>query len=122
MSDQGEATIRPSWRQRRVGTKLIWDQALRLARNPEVQTIQTKIVSSPTRQTVKMLEISLLLVALGIVGGIVLWLKSPAIKGSSAAQSISIQELHMLAHLESLPIQELEDQSLIYPTLAQQTK
>ena len=69
-----------------------------------------------------MLNFAMLLVALGIVGGIVLWSKSPAVKGSPTVQTMSIQEVHALAHMESLPIQEFEDHSLIYPAVAQRTK
>ena len=64
----------------------------------------------------------MLLVALGIVGDIVLWSKSPAVKGSPTVQTMSIQDIHALAHMENVPIQEFEDYSLIYPALAQRTK
>jgi hypothetical protein len=64
-----------------------------------------------------MIKTSILLVALGIAGGIVLWSKSPAVTASPPSQSISIQEMHALAHVGSLPVQQFEDQSLIYPAL-----
>jgi len=67
-------------------------------------------------------KIALTLVALGIVSCIVLWSKSPAIDASSRAQRISIQEIHALVHPEDLPVQQFEDQSLIYPAPAQQPK
>ena len=65
-----------------------------------------------------MLKISMLLVALGIAGGIVLWSRSPSVIGSPTATKMSIQEIHALAHQENLPVQEFEDQSLVYPTVA----
>jgi hypothetical protein len=68
------------------------------------------------------LKIVLPLVALGSACCIVLWSKSPAIDASSRAQRISIQEIHALVHPEDLPVQQFEDQSLIYPAPAQQTK
>jgi hypothetical protein len=118
MTNSGAVTIRPLWRQN-AGNEGISNQSLPLARKPEAPI---KVVRSAARQTVKFLEISLMVITLGIVVGMMLWLKSPALDGSPTAHSMSIQELHMLAHLENLPIQEIDDQSLIYPALAQQTK
>jgi hypothetical protein len=45
-----------------------------------------------------MMKIAMLVVALGIAGAIVLWSMSPTVHVSPSAQSISIQELHALAH------------------------
>jgi len=70
-----------------------------------------------------MMKIAMLVVALGIAGVIVLWSKSPAVHVlSPSAQSISIQELHALAHLEGLPIQHFEDQTFVFVAEAPTTK
>jgi len=60
------------------------------------------------------------LVAIGIVSAVALWPKSSVVNDLPAAQGISIRELHMLANPESLPIQEVDDQSVIYPASTQQ--
>jgi hypothetical protein len=114
MANPGEVTIRPLWRQGEGNVRIL-NQPLRHARKPEAPT---KIVGSAT---VNILVIGLIVIALGVVGT-VLWLKSPSLNGSPTAHSISIQELHIRAHLENLPIQEIDDQTLIYPALAQETK
>jgi hypothetical protein len=62
-----------------------------------------------------MAQLSTLVVALAAVSAIMLWLNSPVANRSPNAERISPQELHALAHLEGLPIQDYEDQSLIYP-------
>jgi hypothetical protein len=59
-------------------------------------------------------KIIALVVALGFVVGAALWAMSPTVKGTATAQSISIHELHAVAHLEALPIQEFDDMSVIY--------
>jgi hypothetical protein len=41
--------------------------------------------------------------------------KSPSLELSTAAMP-SLQELHVMANVNKLPIQEIEDQSLVYPT------
>jgi hypothetical protein len=41
--------------------------------------------------------------------------KSPSLELSTAAMP-SLQELHVMADVNKLPIQEIEDQSLVYPT------
>jgi hypothetical protein len=69
-----------------------------------------------------MMKIAMFVGALGIAGVIVLWSKSPAVQVSPSAQSISIQELHALAHLEGLPVQHFEDQSFVYVAEAPATK
>jgi hypothetical protein len=68
-----------------------------------------------------MLKIGLVLVSLAIVATIMLWPKSPAVTATPTAQSISIQELHMLAPL-NLPMQQIDDFSIIYPAVAEETK
>jgi hypothetical protein len=47
----------------------------------------------------------------------VLWLRSPTLELSTAAMP-SLQELHAMAGVNKLPVQEVEDQSLMYPTVA----
>jgi hypothetical protein len=84
--------------------------------------IQPKLKSSFFKKDIHLLKIGTLIVALGIAGGTVLWSKSPAVNRLGTAQMISIQELHALAHLKGLPVQQFEDQSLIYPAPAQLTK
>jgi hypothetical protein len=42
---------------------------------------------------------------------------SPSIALSTAAMP-PLQELHWTANVNKLPVQEIEDQSLVYPTLA----
>jgi hypothetical protein len=44
-----------------------------------------------------------------------LWSRSPSIELSTAAMP-SLQELHTMAGVHKLPMQEIEDQSLVYPT------
>jgi hypothetical protein len=71
---------------------------------------------------VNVIKISLVLVSLGIAAAIVLWPKSPAVTATPTAPSISIQELHRLIPLHGLPVQQLEDQSLVYSGSAEQTR
>jgi hypothetical protein len=71
---------------------------------------------------INMIKISLVLVSLGIAAAIVLWPKSPAVTATPTAPSISIQELHRLIPLHGLPVQQLEDQSLVYSGSAEQTR
>jgi hypothetical protein len=66
-----------------------------------------------------MVKVVTIVVALGLTVAIGLWSKSSAVNGSPTVQTISIQELHALAHLEGLPIQHFEDKSVIYPALAE---
>jgi hypothetical protein len=53
-------------------------------------------------------------VALIVVATTMLWSRSPSIELSSAAMP-SLQELHIMAGVHKLPVQEIEDQSLVYP-------
>ena len=55
--------------------------------------------------------------ALIVVAATVLWTRSSSIELSTAAMP-SLQELHAVANVNKLPVQEIEDQSLVYPTLA----
>ena len=54
-------------------------------------------------------------VALMVVATTMLWSRSPSIELSTAAMP-SLQELHTMAGVHKLPVQEIEDQSLVYPT------
>jgi hypothetical protein len=56
-------------------------------------------------------------VALILVATSVLWSGSPSLELSTAAMP-PLQELHTMAGVNKLPIQEVDDQSLIYPTVA----
>jgi hypothetical protein len=53
-------------------------------------------------------------VALVVFAATMLWSRSP-IELSTAAMP-SLQELHIMAGVHKLPVQEIEDQSLVYPT------
>ena len=66
-----------------------------------------------------MFKIAILLFGLAIVAAIVLWPKPPAVDEVTTTQGISFADMHARAHLESLPVQEFEDQSLVYPVVAQ---
>jgi hypothetical protein len=44
--------------------------------------------------------------------------RSPSIVLSTAAMP-ALQELHAMAGVHALPVQEIEDQSLVYPTAAE---
>jgi hypothetical protein len=58
-------------------------------------------------------------VALAAVATLVLRTPSPSIELSTAAMP-SLQELHVMAGVHKLPVQDIEDQSLVYPTAAKQ--
>jgi hypothetical protein len=55
--------------------------------------------------------------ALIVVAMSVLRSNSPAIELSTAAMP-PLQELHATANVNRLPVQEIDDQSLVYPTVA----
>ena len=55
--------------------------------------------------------------ALIVIAAYVLQSKSPSI-GLSAAAMPPLQELHEMANVNRIPTQEIEDQSLVYPTVA----
>jgi hypothetical protein len=50
-----------------------------------------------------------------LIATTMLWSRSRSIELSSAAMP-SLQELHTMAGVHKLPVQEIEDQSLVYPT------
>jgi hypothetical protein len=54
-------------------------------------------------------------IALIAVATSVLWPRAPSIELSTAAMP-SLQEFHTIAGVNKLPVQDIEDQSLIYPT------
>jgi len=54
--------------------------------------------------------------ALIVVATSALRSRSPSLELSAAAMP-SLQELHTMAGVHKLPIQEVEDQSLIFPTI-----
>jgi hypothetical protein len=54
--------------------------------------------------------------ALIVVATTLLHSRPPAIALSTAAMP-ALQELHTMAGVNTLPIQEIEDQSLVYPTV-----
>ena len=53
--------------------------------------------------------------ALIVIATTMLWSRSPSIELSTAAMP-PLQELHTMAGVHKLPVQEIEDQSLVYPT------
>ena len=55
--------------------------------------------------------------ALMLVATTMLWSRSPSIELSAAAAMPPLQELHIMAGVHKLPVQEIEDQSLVYPML-----
>jgi hypothetical protein len=55
--------------------------------------------------------------ALIVIAASVLRSPSPSLELSTAAMP-ALEELHTMAGVSKLPIQEVEDQSLMYPTVA----
>jgi hypothetical protein len=55
-------------------------------------------------------------VILMVVATTMLWSRSAPIELATAAMP-PLQELHAMAGVHKLPVQEIEDQSLVYPTL-----
>jgi hypothetical protein len=56
------------------------------------------------------------ILALVVVGGELLSPRPNSLEESTAAMP-SLQELHSMASVHKLPLQDIEDQSLIYPTI-----
>ena len=54
-------------------------------------------------------------VALMVVATTMLWSRSPSLDLAAAAMP-PLLELHTMAGVHKLPVQEIEDQSLVYPT------
>jgi len=61
-----------------------------------------------------MSKIVTLVILIGFAVAFVMWWTAPDLKGRPTAQEISIQELHALAHQEGLPIQQFEDESVVF--------
>lgn len=61
--------------------------------------------------------VALAILALVVVGGELLSPRPSALEESTAAMP-SLQELHSMADVHKLPLQDIEDQSLMYPTTA----
>jgi hypothetical protein len=61
------------------------------------------------------LVIAFAILALVVVGGELLSPRPSSLEESTAAMP-SLQELHSMASVHKLPLQDIEDQSLIYPT------
>jgi len=60
------------------------------------------------------LVIAFAILALVVVGGELLSPRPGTLEESTAAMP-SLQELHAMANVHKLPLQDIEDQSLIYP-------
>ena len=54
-------------------------------------------------------------IALIVVATFVRWPRAPSTEPSTAAMP-SLEEFHTMAGVEKLPVRDVEDQSLIYPT------
>jgi hypothetical protein len=61
------------------------------------------------------LVIAFAILALVVVGGELLSPRPGALEEATAAMP-SLQELHSMAGVHKLPLQDVEDQSLMYPT------
>lgn len=61
------------------------------------------------------LVIAFAILALVVVGGELLSPRPGAVEEATAAMP-SLQELHSMASVHKLPLQDIEDQSLMYPT------
>ena len=60
------------------------------------------------------LVVALAILALVVVGGELLSPRPVSLEQATAAMP-SLQELHSMANVHKLPLQDIEDQSLIYP-------
>jgi hypothetical protein len=81
-----------------------------MAGSPDKFTVEKRRLSM-TRRTLAAIAV----VALIVVATTMLRSRSPSIELSTAAMP-SLQELHTMAGIHKLPVQEIEDQSLVYPT------
>lgn len=63
------------------------------------------------------LLIAFMILVFVVVGGELLSPRPSTLEQSTAAMP-SLQELHTMASVQKLPLQDIEDQSLIYPTAA----
>jgi len=55
-----------------------------------------------------------IVVVLAYAGASVVWGMLPSLKGTPNLQRMSIQELHALAHVDALPVQQFEHMSVIH--------
>ena len=65
------------------------------------------------------LVVVLAILALVVVGGELLSPRPDVLEEAAAAMP-SLQQLHAMADVHKLPVQDIEDQSLIYPTAAKE--
>jgi hypothetical protein len=65
------------------------------------------------------LVVVLAILALVVVGGELLSPRPDLLEEAAAAMP-SLQQLHAMADVHKLPVQDIEDQSLIYPTAAKE--
>jgi hypothetical protein len=63
----------------------------------------------------RMMIPAIVAIALIVVATFVRWPREPSIELSTAAMP-SLEEFHTIAGVDKLPVQDVEDQSLIYPT------
>jgi hypothetical protein len=64
---------------------------------------------------IRSLVVAFAILALVVVGGELLSPRPSLLEESTAAMP-SLQELHSMANVQKLPLQDIEDQSLMYPT------
>lgn len=70
-----------------------------------------------------MIKTVLVLASAAAVVIMVLWPKQPpAITAAPMAPSISIQEVHAIATMSKLPVQQFEDQSVVFSGAGEQTR
>jgi hypothetical protein len=62
-----------------------------------------------------MISVIAVVVLMMVVAKSMLWSRSAPIELATAAMP-PLQELHAMAGVHKLPVQEIEDQSLVYPT------
>jgi hypothetical protein len=62
-----------------------------------------------------MISVIAVVVLMMVVAKTMLWSRSAPIELATAAMP-PLQELHAMAGVHKLPVQEIEDQSLVYPT------
>jgi hypothetical protein len=68
------------------------------------------------RPMMRLMIFAIAVVALVAVTVTTLHSRSPSVELSAAAMP-SLQELHVMANVHKLPTQEIDDQSLVYPTV-----
>jgi hypothetical protein len=63
----------------------------------------------------RMMISAIVAIALIVVATFVWWPRAPSIEPSTAAMP-SLEEFHTMAGVDKLPVRDVEDQSMIYPT------